>query len=1513
MRKIISFVALFLLLSLQPGFCQDTGPYSTNISIQSSNSHLPNADDFLGRLTESERTWLKKHPVIKIGIDPNRPPYEFVDDQGEYRGMTASYLDVIAGQLGITFQQVKHSDGTAFSWSEDLEGARTRKIDLIPCLFQRQDRESFLLFSEPYIQCNTLLIAPYVYGMSRRIQDFHHKKIAVVKYLNEAKRLDLLYPDVEFVLVETSLQGLRALNRGDVAAFAGDPVVIAYLSRHNSLHRMEIVSFIGGGMAAMFHMGVRKDWPEFVAILDKALKSITPEEQAAIHDQWISLEFYKGYNWQATGKIMLAAALGSLGIILIIAFAYIRLKKEIRLRRQSDQALANSFEQNSLILESVGTGIMGVNKEGYLTFINSSGLSLLGFSEQELRAAPLHDLIHSRSSGGVPLPQEMCPICNPGISEGSCVMEDFFCRKDGSLLPVQYLFKPILKNQKNIGTVISFQDISERLQVEKKMRASEDNLRFALKAADASYWHYDWLHDRITVDVHLYGDENTPKTLEEFLALVHPEDQKRVGNAMLQHFRSEVPFVKVDYRFGDKQTGQWRWIHCTGRPVDVDEQGRPIAVAGLSLDITNRQILLEAVKTSQERLHIISEHTYDWQSWQNLEGKLLWVNRAVERITGYSIDECTTMANYPVPLIDEHDRALFEKIKKNVLADNVRQEKNLRIRQKDGGLVWVSWSMEPVRNPQGQIMGITSVAKDITPQKEALQALRLMSKVFEDSIDPIFLVDHETRKIVDFNRAAVSAYGYSRAELLGGYMTLVTPEPLIEQIDVLYSRCITGELCRSIEWQRRKKNGEILPVLLSLSLLKDGDGKIQGIASMSRDISALKKAEQELKEYGDHLEELVRERTADLAQAMQIAETATKAKSDFLANISHEIRTPLNAIVGFVHLALQTGLNSRQRDYLTKIQKSTKSLLNIINDILDFSKIEAAKLTLEVTEFYLGDVLDTVTNLIDIKAREKGLELVFNIDPRIPQALAGDPLRLSQVLVNLIGNAVKFTDQGQILLSCCLVKDGADGVELEFSIQDSGVGLTQEHQARLFQAFSQADTSTTRKYGGTGLGLSISKNIVEMMGGGIQVHSQFGKGATFSFTVCLKKAVSLPALDLVPDVSFRHNKVLLIDDNSVCRMALGQMLESMAFQVAQASGIETGREACENVWESGACDLVLLDGDIYGARDVNVIRKLKHDLKEAPLFIIMITSYSKDAFFQKTGMSEFNACLTKPVTPFLLLDTIMRAFGKQGLYVSYPDQKKTLLIDIERIKGVRLLVAEDNAFNQQVVRDLLEQNGFAVDIADNGKMVLEKLKENDYDGILMDIHMPEMDGYTTSRRIRQIHGNRDLPIIALTANTTAEDREKVVAAGMDDLVGKPIHIPTLLAVLCKWVRCKEGDFLGPLPTETKPLFTKKFEGSALPVRQGLDARDADTVAGSDKEPDYAIVRQLLLDLQKLLARDDSRAGDVVQELTGLFPGMKSSSLFSILSRQVSTYSYDDAGKTLDRLFKALDEVKEGNT
>ena len=488
-------------------------------------------------------------------------------------------------------------------------------------------------------------------------------------------------------------------------------------------------------------------------------------------------------------------------------------------------------------------------------------------------------------------------------------------------------------------------------------------------------------------------------------------------------------------------------------------------MAGMAQNITERKALFEEIKESREMLRIISEHTYDWQVWWDLNDRLVWMNQAVERVTGYTAEECMAMVDYPWPLIDERDWDLFRKKTKKTLKGHGRQECILRIHRKDGSRVFVSAAYEPVLNKNGQIMGLVSVAKDITEQKEAERGLRLMLRVFEDGTDPIIITDL-SGIILELNESAVKAYSYSRDELLSKHIGRLVSKEADKRGKALFQRCIDGENLKNIEGMRIRKDGSLIPQLFSFSLLKNDDGKPLGVASMAKDITELKQAEKELKDYRDHLEDLVKERTCDLEEAKLVAEEATRAKSDFLANMSHEIRPPLNAIIGFAHLVLQTELDGLQSDYINKIQNGSKALLGVINDILDFSKIEAGKLSMEYIEFSLEDVLDTVTNLVGIKAQEKGLEVVYNIESSIPNMLVGDPVRLGQILLNLTNNAVKFTTAGEIALGCAVSDNSTEDAQLQFYVQDSGIGLTREHQNKLFQAFSQADSSTTRKYEG---------------------------------------------------------------------------------------------------------------------------------------------------------------------------------------------------------------------------------------------------------------------------------------------------------------------------------------------------------------------------------------------------------------------------------------------------------------
>ena len=558
---------------------------------------------------------------------------------------------------------------------------------------------------------------------------------------------------------------------------------------------------------------------------------------------------------------------------------------------------------------------------------------------------------------------------------------------------------------------------------------------------------------------------------------------------------------------------------------------------------------------------------------------------------------------------------------------------------------------------------------------------------------------------------------------------------------------------------------------------------------------------------------------------MEKAEIATQAKSEFLANMCHEIRTPMNAIIGMAHLAMKTDLTAKQYDYLKKVDISAKSLLGIINDILDFSKIEAGKLDMESVDFQLEDTLDNISTLVGIKTQEKELELLFKTDSSVPTALTGDPLRLGQILINLSNNAVKFTNKGAIVISTELVKkDGAEAT-LKFSVQDTGIGMTEEQAAKLFQPFAQADSSTTRKYGGTGLGLTISKRLAEMMGGKIWVESEPGQGSTFSFTANFGLGKEKAKKRFQPSSDLHGMNVLVVDDNATSRDIFQEMLKSFSFEVTLAASGQEGLTELEKASESQPFELVIMDWKMPGMDGIEASKQIKNHtgLSKIPA-IVMVTAYGREEVIQQAEGIGLEGFLLKPVTPSMLFDTIMQAFGEAVPETSQVAQRKEQEAKtLENIQGAQLLLVEDNEINQQVAKEILESAGLNVSMANNGQEAVNAVKENEYDAVLMDIQMPVMDGYTATREIRnwELGSNAEwkngkntdfkseirdpkskiegVPIIAMTAHAMAGDEDKSLEAGMNGHVTKPIDPDQLFATLQKWIKPRENQDQGQQP------------------------------------------------------------------------------------------------------------------
>ena len=722
--------------------------------------------------------------------------------------------------------------------------------------------------------------------------------------------------------------------------------------------------------------------------------------------------------------------------------------------------------------------------------------------------------------------------------------------------------------------------------------------------------------------------------------------------------------------------------------------------------------------------------------------------------------------------------------------------------RKDGTSFPVEYTSVPIRK-DGSVTGSVVLFRDITERKHAEEELRKLSSAVEQS--PVSVVITDPDGIIEYvNPKFTEVTGYSIEEALGQNPSILSAGiQSSEFYKALWDTIKDGCIWQG-EFANKRKNGEIYWENAVISSIRNDENRVSHYVAVKEDITERKQKDQELKE------------------AKEAAEVATQAKSDFLANMSHEIRTPMNAIIGMSHLCLGTELKPRQKDYIEKVYTSAQSLLGIINDILDFSKIEAGKLEIESIPFRMDEVLDNLGNLIALKAQEKGLELLFDTHPDVPKALLGDPLRLGQILLNLTGNAVKFTENGEIVVRTEPLRITEEAVEIRVSVQDTGIGMTREQCNRLFQSFSQADTSTTRKYGGTGLGLAISKKLTELMAGRIWVESEPGAGSAFIFTAVFGRTLDMEKrIQESRPADLDQFKVLVVDDIASSREMLEATLLSFSFRVTCVNSGQDALTALEKCPSDDPFKLVLMDWKMPGMDGIEATKRIKNhpSLKHMPT-VIMVTAYGREEVMQQAENVGMEGFLIKPVTSSTLLDTIMEVLGEKGGFRGAARSDDTWKIKpIDAIRGAHVLLAEDNKINQQVAEELLGQAGVKVTIANNGKEAVAQLEKEMFDAVLMDVQMPEMDGYEATQTIRKNLEFKDLPIIAMTANVMAGDREKCLEAGMNDHVAKPIDPDKLFASLLQWIPPRE---LVLNPTDIEPRVSVQASGMLTGDLDGID-------------------------------------------------------------------------------------------
>ncbi len=764
---------------------------------------------------------------------------------------------------------------------------------------------------------------------------------------------------------------------------------------------------------------------------------------------------------------------------------------------------------------------------------------------------------------------------------------------------------------------------------------------------------------------------------------------------------------------------------------------------------------IETLVKSESWYRELFENVSDIIYTTDLEANFVSLNRAAEEITGYSREEALKMNLLQV--IAPEQRSKVQEIIGRARSNELPATQELDIVTREGRTHTLDVSMKLLFR-DGQAVGVVGIARDITARRAAEQALRQSEQnyraIFENAVEGIYQSSLDGR-FISCNPAMARIFGCdSPQEFMERFtdpntQVYVDPSRRSEFVKLVQEKGVISEF----ESQVYRKDGSVIWTSETARAVYDKQGKLLCFEGFLEDVTQRKRAEEET------------------CRARDAAESASRAKGEFLANMSHEIRTPLNGIIGMTELLLETRLDPEQREYLQTVRSSADSLLTLVNDILDFSKIEAGKLELHPVDFSLRESLSVTLSLLALRAHQKGIELGCNILPDVPDSLRGDPERLRQIIINLVGNAIKFTDKGEVVVHIESEVLDPSSVALHFRITDTGIGIPREKQEGIFNAFVQADGTTTRKYGGTGLGLAISSKLVELMEGEIWVESTPRKGSCFHFTACLGIQPGSFSREPYP-AELRDKRVLIIDDNDVTRRILQAMVLNWWMRPRVVSDGPAAIATLENEREAGKpFQLVLMDGTMPGMDGKELVARIKSDPSLQSTPVVVLTSTTVPDYATSWQEAGVDACLTKPVRQTELLKTITSLLsGQAAPRPSFPERVKIG-------KGIHVLLVEDNPINRRIAIRLLETRGHSVTAAETGTQALQILEEEHFDLIFMDVQMPEMDGFEATAAIRNKEKStgQHIPIIAMTAHTMRGDKERCLEAGMDDYISKPIR------------------------------------------------------------------------------------------------------------------------------------------
>ncbi|WP_158228956.1 PAS domain S-box protein [Chitinimonas sp. BJB300] len=906
-------------------------------------------------------------------------------------------------------------------------------------------------------------------------------------------------------------------------------------------------------------------------------------------------------------------------------------------------------------------------------------------------------------------------------------------------------------------------------------------------------------------------EELMPVDINTWCRLVHPTDLSRISELWRRHFSGELPYYECETRMRHKN-GHWVWVLDRGKLNSRTDSGEPKWVYGIQMDITERKLAEQAVKDARTWM----ERTVQ------IAGLGSWVIDLLTDKPTLSDQTCKIHEVPPgyTPTLETIIQFYAPDARPIIAAAIHRSIENgepwdleLPFITATGRAIWVR-TVGEAEFEDGKAVRLVGAFQDITERRKNAEAIEesryLLSSVVNAANVLSIIATDKAGQITLFNDGAERLLGYEAEEVVGRQtpaifhlaeemaargveLTQAIGRP-IEGFDVFITNPLIG-VPEEREWTYVRKDGAHIPVSLAITAMRTDGGELVGFLGVAQDIRLRKEFE------------------ANLVAAKDMAEQANQAKSQFLANMSHEIRTPMNAILGMLQLLQHTALSNTQRDYTSKAQMAAHSLLDILNDILDFSKVEAGKLELDPQPFWLDSLFRHLSVILTGSKAAKPVELLFDLPQRLPYQLVGDEVRLNQVLINLAGNAVKFTEQGEVLIQVSIQKQDDAQITLCFAVKDTGIGISPDQQRKLFHGFQQAEASTTRRFGGTGLGLAISQRLVQLMGGHIEVESEVGKGSNFHFSLSFPLANTI-AFDPLPTT---HLHVLIVDDNEKARTVLASMGKHLGWEVTLAASGKQALDLMQQCIQAGEhYDVMLIDWIMPDMDGWDTCRALHALVGDAPPLMIMQTAHSSEMLTQRSPADQalLDGFLVKPITASMLLDVIREANARRN----NANHEMPVLAQpaSSRLSGIHVLLVEDNPINQQVAKSLLETEGAQVTVKDNGLLGVKAIADSPkaFDIVLMDLQMPVMDGYQATREIRQTINANILPIIAMTANAMSSDRNACLEAGMNDHIGKPFELGYLVTTILHHLHGAD---------HAKPLTQPTLDSAITPPLLNLEA------------------------------------------------------------------------------------------